>query len=192
MLKHLLLLTSFVFLAACSSPNSTFYVLNGTSPLPKGKMQHYKSTQKVAIGPVSIANYLDRPQIVTRTASNELKLDEFNRWAEPLNQNIQQVLLNDLSQQLPRTQFYPYPQYRNIPVRYRLAIDISRADTDAQGNSVLISDITVFSGKTHQVLHKYQVEFSKNIGPNYTYPQAVSAMNKNVNRLSRFIAKKIR
>jgi uncharacterized lipoprotein YmbA len=38
----------------------------------------------VAVGPIAIPDYLDRPQILTRSGPRELELSEFERWAGSL------------------------------------------------------------------------------------------------------------
>jgi hypothetical protein len=51
----------------------------------------------VRIGPVEIPDYLDRPQIVTRTAVNELSLGDFDLWGGSLRTDIERVLVENLS-----------------------------------------------------------------------------------------------
>ena len=51
----------------------------------------------IGVFPVAMPDYLDRPQVVTRVSENEIKLDEFNRWAEPLKENFYTVLVENLS-----------------------------------------------------------------------------------------------
>lgn len=76
-----------MFLAGCasSSPSSKLYTLN--SLVLPGQVE--TSTSKdgatvVSIGPVEIPDYLDRPQIVTLTPTNELFLSEFHLWGGSL------------------------------------------------------------------------------------------------------------
>jgi uncharacterized lipoprotein YmbA len=46
----------------------------------------------VGIRPVGIPAYLDRPQLVTRLDGNELRVEEFSQWAEPLIDSISRVI----------------------------------------------------------------------------------------------------
>ena len=84
-----------VCLSACAgkSASSKFYVL---SPLPQSKLSAAEGTT-IGVFPVAMPDYLDRPQIVTRVSENEIKLDEFSRWAEPLKENFYSVLVENLS-----------------------------------------------------------------------------------------------
>jgi uncharacterized lipoprotein YmbA len=88
-----------VTLAACSrTAPSRFYTLN-TLPGTHQESIHKGGADRltIGVGPVEVAAYLDRPQIVTRISANELKLDEFHRWAEPLKDSITRVLVDNLS-----------------------------------------------------------------------------------------------
>jgi uncharacterized lipoprotein YmbA len=49
------------------------------------------------IGPVSIPASVDQPQYVTQPSSNRVEVDEYNRWAAPLDENIARAVAGDLS-----------------------------------------------------------------------------------------------
>lgn len=51
----------------------------------------------VRLRPVEIANYLKNGDIAVRTGTNEVKFDDFQRWAEPLDAGIRRVMAEDLS-----------------------------------------------------------------------------------------------
>jgi len=73
-----------VLAAGCgSTPASRFYTLSAT-PASAGP----SSDLSVAVGPVTVPGVVDRPQIVVSAGPNQVRLDEFNRWASPLQSNI--------------------------------------------------------------------------------------------------------
>ena len=51
----------------------------------------------IALYPVVIPEYLDRPQIVTRADDNQIRLSEFNRWGGPLKHAFANVLVENLN-----------------------------------------------------------------------------------------------
>src|SRR5580658_7436380 len=51
----------------------------------------------IGLGPIHIPDYLDRSQIVTRSAGNAIKLSETDRWAEPLGAGFGQAMAQDLT-----------------------------------------------------------------------------------------------
>ena len=70
----------FLMLVGCgTTPNPRFYALTGAPAPPAAS-----STMSVSVGPVTIPAAVDRPQIVLTTAPNRVRLEEFDRWAAPL------------------------------------------------------------------------------------------------------------
>jgi uncharacterized lipoprotein YmbA len=88
----------------CSSPPAHFYTLNATAA--PGSAQ---SKLSVAVGPVSVPEMIDRPQIVVSTGANQVSIDDFNRWASPVQDNIVRVVAENLVAILgtPRVTIYP-------------------------------------------------------------------------------------
>jgi len=71
-------------LAGCaSSPPSKFYTLSGP-PSPAAPV----AGTSLVVGPVAIPAVVDRAEIVVTVSDNEVWIDEFNRWAAPLTDNI--------------------------------------------------------------------------------------------------------
>lgn len=51
----------------------------------------------LVVGPVTIPDTVDRPQIVTRVGENAVTINEFARWAQPLKGDIARVIAADLA-----------------------------------------------------------------------------------------------
>ncbi|WP_457676786.1 PqiC family protein [Thiolapillus sp.] len=133
--KHLFLLLLPLLLGACmtTSPPASFYVL---SPMAPSREVHLPD-MLVGVGPVNLADYLDRNQLVSRSSEVGLKLDEFNRWAGGLDRNITQVLAENLSRLLNMDGVLAYPWSASIDLDYQFVLDISRFDSDP-GNRVIL------------------------------------------------------
>jgi uncharacterized lipoprotein YmbA len=84
-------------LAACGSPRSNFYTLSSDATLESVGAPLPVS---VVVGPVTVPELVDRPQLVTRVSGNEVKLNEFARWGEPLKSGVADVIAADLSRLL--------------------------------------------------------------------------------------------
>ena len=85
------------------------------------------------MGPIRIAEYLDRPQIVTRPGAHALEFAEFDRWGEPLSESVSRVLAANLGALLgtDRVQRHPWRDARGIDVRVEL--DVRRFDAPLAG-----------------------------------------------------------
>lgn len=111
-------------LAACAGPSqpSHYYVLSATVPdVPRNV-----NGPAVALGPVTLAKYLDRPQIVTRPSPNQLDLAEFDRWGGRLEDNVAQVLAEDIARRLKTARISVFPTEPNGRTDVRVAVTISR------------------------------------------------------------------
>src|ERR1035437_499559 len=73
-----------VIAAGCASSPSRFYTLNATATADGSPALQCA----IAIGPVTVPALVDHPPITVQLATNRVAVDEFNRWAEPLNENI--------------------------------------------------------------------------------------------------------
>ncbi len=88
-----------ITLGGCAgTPNSRFYLLEPLTgaPGPEGTVPLDRAIS-IGLGPVTLPEYLDRPQIVTRTDRNTVLLAEFDRWAEPLSGNVSRTLAENLT-----------------------------------------------------------------------------------------------
>src|ERR671924_270261 len=108
----------------CASQPSRFYLLSAgpntdtASPETSGQQG-----PTIGVGPVTLPRYVDRPQIVTRTGPYEIKLAEFDRWAEALDANFTRVLADNLSLLLPTARVVMSPWPRATPLDYQVTVD---------------------------------------------------------------------
>jgi len=94
----------------------------------------------LAVGPVELPDYVDRPQIVTRTGANELVISEFDRWGGSLDRQITSSLVATLRERLGPEQFAVAPWRSAIlsgGAHYRVAVSVSRFD-GTPGQSVVL------------------------------------------------------
>lgn len=136
------LITVFItlfFLSGCmgKSKPSNFYMLY---PIKSATMQGGMSiadTMHIQVGPITMPTYLERSQIVITTETNQLIVDEFNRWAEPLIDNFSRVLVENLSQLLKTPNVHPYASGNVNGPDIIVSIDITRFDVTQDGNAYL-------------------------------------------------------
>src|SRR5277367_3701173 len=79
--------------AGCASAPSRFYTLNSTAVSDGSPAASYA----VVVGPVSVPGLVDRPQFTILLGTNQVEVDEFDRWAEPLNDGIARAIAGDLA-----------------------------------------------------------------------------------------------
>lgn len=173
------------FLVACShSPESQFYVLN---PLPPEKM-HSNSYSHLRIGITQInsPSYTMKPEFMVHQSVNRIKLEEFHRWAESLDKNIQRVLEANLMSLLPGAAIINAPWDMKFVPNYQLRIDISQLEVNTNGHSTLRADYIIYSEAG--VIKKGTLYYHQKV-PHVTVETLVGSMNANLTHLSRDIAR---
>ena len=118
------------------SPDSRFYTLGGGA-IPAGD-RNEKATAEyiIAVGPVSLPESVDRPQIVVRVGPNQVAIMEQHRWAAPLGSEISRVIAEDLAQLLGNRMVSSYEQNNTRP-DIQVLVDLQRFDSTL-GESVTI------------------------------------------------------
>jgi len=111
--------------AGCgSTPPARFYTLSAMSTPATTS-----SNLSIAVGPVSVPAVADRPQIVVSTGPNQVRLDEFNQWAAPLQNNISRALADNLMALLGTPRVSLFPQTLTVDVEYRVALEVQRFES---------------------------------------------------------------
>lgn len=148
-----MVLSATVLVSCASSGASRFYQLQ---PLVQGAsgQQPAAAGQSivVGVGPVSIPDYLDRPQIVTRTVGNELRLAESHRWAESLQDNVTRVITENLSHLLPADYVIALPWAGASRLKYQVTVKVVQFDGTAAGRVHLRADWSILDGTSGKVL----------------------------------------
>src|SRR5262245_7374519 len=112
--------------AGCgSTPASRFYTLSAAASAPAATT----SNLSVVVGPVSIPAVVDRPQIVVTTGPNQVRPEEFNRWAAPLQNGIARVVAENLVALLGTPRVVLFSQTLGVDVDYRAAIEVQRFES---------------------------------------------------------------
>jgi uncharacterized protein len=123
-----------IALTACSSsPKPSFYTLSPDATLDRMSMT---APVRVMVGPVTVPDLVDKPQIVTRRAPNEVWINEFARWGEPLKENIARTLAADMSRLLGSDNVSVYPQGADVKA-YAVRVDVMRFDS-MPGDSITL------------------------------------------------------
>lgn len=178
---------------ASSSPSRFYQLSPVSSQTTLAPDVSRQSSVVVVIGPLRIPDYLDRPQIVTRTGQNELKLSEFDRWAGSIENDIAVTLAEDVSEKLPQDRFFVVhwtPLIENqLPTLYKVAVFITRFDGTLGGSVTLVAQWNIF-GNDNKLLIKKESTITEKVNGN-GYDSLVEAMSKAVDRLSLVIADSI-
>lgn len=97
----------------------------------------------VGIRPIRFPGYLDRQEIMIRVEPNRFKILEDERWAEPLDENLARVLMQNLSVLLRTDQIFIYPWPRNEKPSYRVDVEVLRFESNSASQAQLTARWTI-------------------------------------------------
>ncbi|MFR6517751.1 MAG: membrane integrity-associated transporter subunit PqiC [Bilophila wadsworthia] len=141
LLLALLALAGLLTAGGCSlgrSPRPDFYMLSSPVENVVQSGKEKISGPRVAIGPVSIPGYLDRPQLFLRDGNDvKVELAEFNHWSEPFGEGVTRVLCDAVSASLTPRKGLASPMRSQQPFQWRIAVDIARFDGAPNGSVIL-------------------------------------------------------
>ncbi len=124
-----------VSLAGCgSSPPVNYYALE---TIDNRLAADAEGSPILGLGPFRMPEYLNRSQMVTRGSGTEIVVDEFNRWAEPLDDAIHRVLASNLDVLLESMVVVAYPSSAIADIDYRLVGRFDRFNSGPDGMVVL-------------------------------------------------------
>jgi len=134
----LILLCVVLFTYCSSSPTIQKYILTPSvendAQTPSGE----EDTEiTIGIGSIAFSQYLLRPEIVSFKGKNELIVDQFNRWAEPLNENFERVLIENLSRLIPTDRIYIFPWQEDVPNSFQISLVINEFGIRSDSSVVL-------------------------------------------------------
>lgn len=114
------------WLGGCKSPSASFYTLS-----PDRSLANAGATRSIAavIGPVTIPDLVDRPQIVTQIGDNEVAVNEFARWAQPLSGDIGRVIAADLAVLLNSPQISVFDATHDPLGVWHVRVDVMRFES---------------------------------------------------------------
>ncbi|MFL5337704.1 MAG: membrane integrity-associated transporter subunit PqiC [Geminicoccaceae bacterium] len=179
-----------VALAGCATTKPTnFYTLSRATEPQASKLAAHGLV--IGLGPVTVPQYLDRPDIVTREGANQMRLAEFSKWAESLEPLVTRIMAEDLYTLLDASDVIPLPQRGDVPLDRVVEVDIGRFDADASGQVVLDARWRVYKGDNATLLASGRSMITEQGTPVPGYDGIVAAMSRALGRTSDEIARAI-
>ena len=163
-MRHSLIGTAVIFLAlvtgACSrSPRVNFYMLEPVAKVDAaatakvGAAATAKAVPAIVVGPVTLPEVVDRPQLVVRVAANRVEILETHRWAENLKSEIPRVIAENLGRLLGSDRVSSYRQHAGADAQYRVLIDIIRFES-VPGEAVTVETLWTIRRATGEISKK--------------------------------------
>lgn len=127
-----------IWLTGCATtPPAAFYTL---APLPaaeRGNSTAMGQSPAIGVGPINFPVFLERAQLVARSGSSLLTVDELHRWAGSLQDDFPRVLGENLAHLLNTSRVLLHTAEVRYPLDFRVVADVLRFEGTAQGEAVL-------------------------------------------------------
>ncbi|MDY0249065.1 MAG: ABC-type transport auxiliary lipoprotein family protein [Pseudomonas sp.] len=118
----------------CSlAPPATFYQLQQSET----DLASSGNDISVLLGPLRVADYLQRENVLQREADGRLSLSQQARWAGSLQDDIGQLLLRQISARLGSSRISLYPDRVGIEAQAQVVLSIARLDSGVDQPAVL-------------------------------------------------------
>jgi len=189
----LFLLVLLVGLSACGTTKpSKYYLLSPIEDTTPSSKTAAEDINIIGVGPIKFPKYLSRSQITRFSNENEIIVEEFNRWAEPLEQNFARVLRTNLNRLIPSSYAIDFPWKRSLNVRYQVMLDIHQFETTSDGKVNLNAHWVVFDlSENNKIKSIRKFNYSTKIKA-INNSKAVTLQSKAVAKLSREIATELK
>jgi uncharacterized lipoprotein YmbA len=182
-----------MILSGCAgTPPTRFFVLSSLSGSYNMGSRMSERCLAIAIGPVKIPEYLNQPEIVTRITQNEVRVDEFAKWAEPVEEDISRILAENLRALLCIRSIAIFPWKGGTLIDYRIDVHVIQMDGMLGENASLDVTWSITDGtdRKKSPLLTRQSTYKESTGGG-DYGAYVSAQSRNLGSLSRDIAEAI-
>jgi hypothetical protein len=133
-------------LAGCgASPPTHYYTLQATVPevAPLPSVPELHDQVPLRLEPVVIPPELDRLELVVRSGRYRVKIEDSERWAAPLDDQIRRALSDDLAQRLPAHAMADYNEPAGNQPRRLLTVAIGEFYADESCAVSLRADWTL-------------------------------------------------
>lgn len=174
------------------TPPTRFFVLNSLhSTENETKPVTDLKEAIVVIGPITLTQVLDRPQIIIRQSDNEIRVSDLDRWAEPLHENLSRVIADNLSILLAKGRVIRFPPSSSIPFEYQVLIEVTRFDGKPGDAVILRARWAILGDNGETVLLKQESVLNEPTGGD-TIAAMVSAQSRLVAQFSHDIAEALK
>ena len=181
-----------LLLTSCLGPGTTrsarLFVLNATAA-PDGSTAR-ATDLRLGVGRISLPELLNRPQIVTRTGANKVRVAEFSQWAEPLEKSIPRVLSENLARLTGSDQVSVHPWPTQMEIDLKLEVAVIRFEGDTDGEVSLVARWRWIRADGSQA-HPLQASSYAESAADQSTEALVAAMSRALASLSRNIASAI-
>lgn len=181
MMLRLLSITTTMLLACCGTSRLAHYALKADGPAPSA------SGVGIVVGPVDLAEYIDRPNLIVEEHPRNFQAAADHRWAGDLGAQIADLTASNLGRRLKTGNIHRYPSPGNPRIRYQVSLDIRQFHGGADGYAVIEAAWRVHTLPERQLLATHTFSDRQALAQD-GYPALIEAQSELLSRLADAIA----
>jgi hypothetical protein len=179
-----------ILVACVRTPEIRYYTLSADGPARQARTESPRFT--VRVGPASLPEALDRPELVLRVSATELVVDESHHWAEPLRTGIARAVAGGLARELDGARVVVADERTNgESTDVEVLLDVQRLDAKL-GDGVALEVAWVARSSNAGPVHTGRSVMREPLAPGSSYDPLVEACARALATLSREIARSVR
>lgn len=191
---HLLRLLSVVGIAlslsACvaSGPATQYYGLFADPGIQSTGDPVWRDA--LGVGPIVLPEFLEKPSIVTLTASQQIRVSGYHAWAGKLQDAVARVLADNIAAQLNADNVWAFPWDTRVRPDYQLRVEFEELAGIRGEDLRLSAKWTLFKRSENKVLYLGREQITV-ASDDDSYDAYVAALNQALNQASVSIAKQL-
>lgn len=142
----------------------------------------------LSVGPIRMAEYLNRSQIVTRGEGVDMEFGEYDRWTEPLGRSFERTLTDNLAALLDSDRILDFPASAELAKGYQLPAQVTRFDAESSGLAVLEVQWLVKDVDDSRILPARRSRYTTPVTDSDDYGSVVRALSELVGLFARDVA----
>ena len=174
-----LIILCLLILAGCiqigDMPQPQNYYLLEAGLASDGEQKTDLKGLNITVESIDLALFLDKPYLVYYNHENQINYQQTERWAEPLDTNINRVIRSNLIRSFTNTTIFigPWEKQSEESLRIDIAIDDFSSHADNTAKMTVFYQIK-FDGKI------YNNEYHHSVATGTTVNDQVRGLNKNL------------
>lgn len=179
---------------SCAVPDGTrFYILADSKAKENQPEDVDAPSESVPIGLriSGFPRYLDRPQIVTRDTRNQLRIAEFDRWAEPLDTGFTRQLMQQLQTYAGRP-VKALPWRGDTKPKPIVDVDVHHFEKQADGNVWLDATWQLYDTVGQTITSPEHTRIVIKSEPLSSYNTLARIMSRTISNLAKQITEEIK
>jgi uncharacterized lipoprotein YmbA len=172
-------------LAGCGAGPKSYYMLSADGPAPSA------AGPGIGVGPVAVAEYIDRPNLVVQERPNQLGIATDHRWAGPLEASIARVTAANLGRRLGTGNIRTYPWPRDEGLRHQVTLDIRQFHGGPDGHAIIEAGWRAYALPDRKLVASRTFTAREPLDAD-GYPSLVAAQSRLLSRLADDIAAHLR